>query len=106
MHPDHPSFVTALEAKKKVMLTFFSKEDGTNLRRTCAPLDFGPSPRAKDPSDRYHFWDYDSDEKEHALSLLPDQVVRIEPLEESFDPGTFLTWDTSWSLPRDWGEYS
>jgi hypothetical protein len=107
MHPNHPEFITALTGKKKVMLTFFSKEDGTHLRRTCAPMDFGPSRRAKDQSDRYHFWDYDSDTQRHVLSLLPNQVVTIEIIDESFDPGEFITWSPiSWFMPRNWEQYS
>lgn len=107
MHSDHQEFVDALLNKKKVLLTFFSKEDGTHLLRTCAPMDFGPSRRAKDQSDRYHLWDYDSDQRNHVLSLLPNQIVKIEPLDESFDPAEFITWSPiSWFLPRDWGQYS
>lgn len=109
MHPDHDNFVNALHARQRVLLHFFSKEDGTVLRRTCAPLDFGPSRRAKDQSDRYHFWDYDSDTVRHVLSLLPDQIQTMSTLDDMFDPGEFITWDVSgspWFLARDWGQYS
>jgi hypothetical protein len=108
MRPDHQNFVDGLHGTRKVLLTFFSKEDGGHLVRTCAPMDFGPSRRAKDGLDRYHFWDYDSDKKPHALSLLPEQVVRIELLEERFDPAEFVTWDlgrSPWFLSRDWGRF-
>lgn len=107
MHQDHPVFIEALEAKQRVTLTFASKEDGgQHLVRACAPMDFGPSKIAKDQSDRYHLWDYDSDTTRHTLSLLPIQVVSIELTDEEFDPAEFITWDPDWHHPRDWGEYS
>ncbi|PJF33672.1 MAG: hypothetical protein CUN57_01530, partial [Phototrophicales bacterium] len=58
---------------------------------------------------RYHSWDYESDTKNHTLSLVRDQIKSIEPTEEDFDPAEFITWDISsspWYTERDWGEYS
>lgn len=72
-------------------------------------MDYGPSRIAKDKSDRYHLWDYDSDKARHTLSLMPNQVVNIKVLPEHFDPAEFVTWDTNnsrWFFPRDWGAYS
>lgn len=107
MHRDHDVFIAALEAQKKLRLTFFSKEDGHQLIRTCAPMDYGPSRRARDKSDRYHLWDYDSDEGRHTLSLLGDQISSIEALDEDFEPAEFVTWSpVEWFYPRDWGLYS
>jgi len=105
----HDTFIAAIHAKEKVFLRFFSKEDGTTLDRTCAPMDFGPSRRAKDQSDRYHFWDYDSDTGRHTLSLPPGQIVSIEPAGDTFDPAEFISWSTSespWLVQRDWGQFS
>ena len=88
---------------------FFSKEDRTHLFRVCAPMDFGPSRRAKDKFDRYHFWDYESDTKNHTLSLLSEQISRIELTENDFEPIEFIKWDINkfpWFLPRDWGRFS
>lgn len=106
MHRDHEQFVSGIREQTKIMLTFFSKEDRSQLVRTCAPMDFGPSRRARNPADRYHFWDYDSDTRTHVLSLLPEQVISIQLIAESFDPGEFITWNPQWFLPRDWGAYS
>ena len=100
------SFVGAIHSKNKVILTFHSKEDGHSLTRTCAPMDYGPSTRAHNKSDRFHFWDYDSDTAKHTLSLLPEQVISIEVLPEKFDPAEFVTWQTNWIVKRDWGTYS
>jgi hypothetical protein len=111
MHPDHDTFISAIGDRTKVVLTFVSKEDaGLRLVRTCAPMDYGPSRRANDQSDRYHFWDYDSDSPggRHTLGLLPGQVVSIEGSNQSFDPAEFVTWSPpyNWFWPRDWGEFS
>lgn len=100
----------ALLHKKKVLLHFYSKEDGgLILIRTCAPMDFGPSRRAHLKNDRYHLWDYDSDTRVHTLSLSPEQMLRILPIEEAFDPAEFITWSlqkSPWFTPREWGQYS
>jgi len=72
-------------------------------------MDFGPSRRAADKSDRYHLWDFESDTKNHVLSLLPEQVKTIVVDEETFEPSAFITWDTqksTWYVERDWDNYS
>lgn len=99
-------FIGAIRTKSKIRLTFHSKEDGHPLSRVCAPMDYGPSSRAHDKSDRFHSWDYDSDTERHTLSLLPAQVMSIEVLAEHFDPGEFVTWPPKWIVERDWGAYS
>jgi hypothetical protein len=108
-HPDHDDFLAAIDRFETVALTFTANEDGgAELSRTCAPLDYGPRPRVPDCSDCYHLWDYDSDSPEgpHVLSLLPVQVLRIQPTGDTFDPGEFIVWPTDWHHPRDWGAYS
>jgi hypothetical protein len=90
-----------------VGLNFFSLEDGTNLFRVCAPIDYGPSRRSNDKSDRYHFFDFDGDEGMHPLSILPWQIASIEVLSETFDPAEFVTCrPIVWFFTRDWGAYS
>ncbi|MEN5272806.1 hypothetical protein [Stenotrophomonas lactitubi] len=100
------AFIGAVRDRKKVRLTFFSKQDGRELTRLCAPMDFGPSSRASDKSDRFHLWDYESDAVMHTLSVLPAQVKCIELVDEQFDPGEFVTWPPKWIVERDWGKYS
>jgi hypothetical protein len=102
-------FIEAIHQLKKVRVTFYSKEDGRNLTRLCAPMDVGPSRRAHDKSDRLHMWDYESDKKNHTLSLLPEQIVQILPTDETFSPEESVTWDTRrspWFVRRDWGRHS
>ncbi len=103
------TFISAIHNKKIVRITFYSKEDNSNIVRRCAPMDFGPSRRAKDKSDRYHYWDYDSDKERHPLSLLPNQIVDLVVLDLDFNPAEFITWDTDkypWFIKRDWQEFS
>lgn len=99
-------FLDALYTMNKVEVIFFSKEDNKEIVRICAPMDFGPSKRAKDKSDRYHLWDYTSYVKGHTLSLFPSQIVSIELLSERFTPSEFVTWRPNWIVKRDWGIYS
>ncbi|KLU99949.1 hypothetical protein ABT56_22785 [Photobacterium aquae] len=99
-------FIKAIENKTKVRLTFVSKEDNCTLTRLCAPMDFGPSRRAKNKDDRYHLWDYESDKANHVLSLLPAQIVNIEFLDMDFNPAEFVSWPPNWLIKRDWGVYS
>ena len=51
-------------------------------------------------------WDYESDIEQHILSLKPEQISGIEMLEGTFEPSEFVTWQTQWIVPRDWGQYS
>ena len=100
------NFLKALHGMNKIRVVFHSIEDARRLVRDCAPMDFGPSRRAKDKSPRYHLWDYSSDVRSHTLSLLQNQVLSIEIIEESFFPEEFVTWKPNWIVARDWGKYS
>jgi len=100
------AFIQAIRDKKKVRITFYSKDDDGNITRLCAPMDYGPSRIAHQKNNRYHSWDYESDKRNHTLSLSPEQVRSIEVLDDSFDPAEFMTWTPNWIIPRDWGRYS
>jgi len=102
-------FIQAIRDKRKVRVTFYSREDEGSLVRKCAPMDYGPSRRAKLKNNRFHLWDYESDTQKHTLSLNPDQISRLEVLKETFNPSEFITWDTKqspWFVKRNWGIYS
>jgi hypothetical protein len=106
---NHTEFLNAIQTQTLVRLTFFSKEDRGLLVRVCAPMDFGPSRVAHDKSDRYHLWDFESDKKNHTLSLKSERIESIEILDSTFDPENFVTWDTTvskWFIPRNWGKFS
>jgi hypothetical protein len=59
--------------------------------------------RAREKSDRFHLWDYESDTANHVLSLSPEQVTSITVLDETFEPGEFVKWKTTWLVQRNWG---
>lgn len=107
MHPIyHNDFIQSIHNKQKVRITFFSVTDGHNKTRLCAPLDFGPKARAKDQSNRYHLWDYESENGFHPLSIFPDDIVTIDFLDEPFDL-SFITWTKiNWHIQRNWGHLS
>ena len=107
MHPHHDIFIAAIHSRQRVALHFYSKEDGGALLiRSCAPMDYGPSRRAKVPVNRYHFWDYDSDSTTHTLSIVAAQVDRIVAAAIAFEPDEFVTWPPRWFVARDWGKHS
>ncbi|MBL0199984.1 MAG: hypothetical protein IPP81_07345 [Chitinophagaceae bacterium] len=98
-------FIDSINNKLVVKLTFDSKEKGT-ITRICIPFDFGPSRRYKDGLERYHFYDLDSPDGKHNLSLLPEQILEISLTEQSFDPSEYITWTPNWFVKRDWGSFS
>ena len=105
----HDTFIQAIHDKRRVRLTFYSKQDRGVLVRTCAPMDYGPSRTARSKVSRYHVWAYDSDTKRHPLGLLPAQIVSMDVLPDMFDPAEFVTWSTvarPWHVKRYWGDLS
>lgn len=104
-------FIQAIHSRKKIKLTFFSKEDNKVITCVCAPMDFGQSKVFNDNIDRFHVWNYSPDlgKEQHPIPLNPSQVKKIEVLEETFDPAEFIKWDfvpSSWHVRRDWGRFS
>lgn len=98
-------FVASIHNKNTIKVIFDSKEKGI-IERKCIPFDFGPSRRYKDGLDRLHMYDLDSPDGKHNLSILPDQLLELEILEELFNPGDFVTWAPNWIIVRDWGVHS
>lgn len=98
-------FKKAIDCKLIVLLKFNSNEKG-EIERKCIPFDFGPSRRYRDGLDRYHFYDLDSPDGKHNLSILPRQILSIKVLGESFNPEDYVTWEPRWFLERDWGNVS
>jgi hypothetical protein len=91
-------FLQARQGEHKIRITFHPKADRPVLMRICAPLDYGPG--KVDRSDHLHVWEYSEDGSGgHLLSLKPEQVVRIDLLDEEFDPADFM-----WFINRDWGQ--
>ena len=101
-------FIKSIHNMKKVKVTFFAKKYGQDITRLCAPMDYGASQgkNAKDKSEKYHFWDYESVSGRHPLALNPEYVKNIEVLDSDFSPSEFVNWSTNWIVTRDWGEFS
>lgn len=101
----HEIFIEAINKKLIVLLRFDSKDKGEILRK-CIPFDFGPSRKYKDGLNRYHFYDLDSPDGKHNLSILPKQIVDISLTHQSFEPENYITWTPNWYVSRDWGAFS
>jgi len=99
-------FLSSIHGKRIVKLQFDSNEKGL-IERICIPFDFGPSRRYKDGADRYHFYDLDSPDGKHNLSILPEQITELVMLDDVFEPGDYVTWvPIKWIVARDWGNFS
>jgi hypothetical protein len=97
--------VKAINEKKLVTLKFDSSEKGI-IERKCVPYDIGPSRKYKDQRERLHFYDLESPDGNHNLSILEEKIISLEITDESFDPGTYVKWQANWFVSRDWGPYS
>lgn len=98
-------FTQAINEKRLVNLTFNSYDKGI-ISRKCIPFDFGPSRKYKDGLDRFHFYDLESPNGNHNLSILPNQIIEITLDKGFFDPADIITWTPNWFLKRDWGSFS
>ena len=89
MHRDHDIFIEAIRDKKKVILTFVSKEHCGAEDGLCGPILYSPS-CVGDDSDCYYLWNFESVTGKNFLGLPPSQIVRMELTEEPFDPVEFI----------------
>lgn len=105
MNKHYDTLIEAINTKVIVNLTFNTKEKGLIIRQ-CIPFDFGPSRRFKDGIDRFHFYDIDSPDDNHTLSIVPEQINSLTLTNNSFDPKHYVTWRPNWIIARDWGSYS
>ena len=100
------SFLQAIREKKVVRIKFKSKEKGEVIRK-CIPFDYGPSRREKIKVDKFHFYDLDSPDGSHNLSIVGDQLLSLDILDETFNPATYVTWSpVQWFVKREWGRFS
>jgi hypothetical protein len=102
---NHEIFLQAIFKKCIVKITISTHEKGV-IERFCIPFDFGPSRKYKDNLDRYHFYDLDSPEGKHNLSILPEKLISISMTENKFEPENYISWKPKWFIKRDWGVYS
>ena len=100
-------FLQAIREKRYLSVDFIANEDNLLRNRKCVPFDYGESRRYKDGKDRFHFLDLNSPNGKHNLSILPQQVKKVEILDEFFEPSEYVTWTPiTWIVKRDWGVYS
>ena len=104
------NFLRSIDEKLKIKITFNSAEKG-KITRTCIPFDFGSSQKddAIDRTEKYHVLDLDTPEpKPHNLSVTEDKMLKVEVLQESFDPVEYVTWNPpyKWIYSRNWGNKS
>ena len=104
MHGHHDIFVRGIVETKKIALTFLGNESQANVVKCCIPVDYSPGRRARDTSELYFFWDFESGQRDYLLSLPPDTIVTMEITDEKFNPKDFVTfWKKVWYIKRDWG---
>ncbi len=96
-------FIEAIHEKKIIEVEFYSKKDDTNRTRKCIPFDYAPNKRDKNPIDKYQLFDLDG---RHNLALEESKIFSLIKLDEEFEPSDYISWETDWSIARDWGEYS
>lgn len=109
MHADHQIFLDAIAQKRRLAVRFFSKKEGRELMRTCAPLDYGPLRGSVDTAPRYQLWDLEGKRKPFNLPLVASDILAMTPLDDTFDPAAIITWSfkpNAWAVPRDWAEFS
>ena len=90
MHRDHEVFLRAIQQRKKVKVTFFSKERHKTSTRLCGPIFYSPSVGGID-SGCYYFWDFGTDVDNHFLTFAPSRIVSMELAEEPFELVEFFT---------------
>ncbi|MBS7563511.1 hypothetical protein KHS38_03755 [Mucilaginibacter sp. Bleaf8] len=104
-HANHEIFIASIHSKNHLTICFDSIEKGT-ITRTCIPFDYAVSKRYKDGAYRYHFYDLDSPEGSHTLSILPQQIITIDLMPAKFEPADYIRWIPKWNIARNWGVYS
>ena len=109
MHAQHECFLAAIAQRRQ--LTFLFVDNKTQRERIIvgAPLDFGPLRGAHDITARYQLWDLSAKRPPFNVTARAMDVRSIELAEETFDPSAIIKWafkPNSWSIVRDWGEFS
>lgn len=90
MHRDHNIFDMAIQKKKKVKLTFDSKERNETKERLFGPIFYSKSCDGTD-SDCYYLWDFDSEADNNFIGLPPSLIASMKLSDEPFDCVEFFT---------------
>lgn len=109
MHAEHQLFLDALLAKRCITVSYYSRKEGKNVVRKCAPLDYGPLRGAIEPEAHYQLWNLEGKKKPLNVALRASEIFTMTATDERFDPATIITWNfkpNAWSIERDWEEFS
>jgi hypothetical protein len=106
MIPQHDRFLEAIHERRKVRVRLYSVADSGVVDRVCAPLDYGLDAARQDGLNRYWLWDYAQKHGAESVALLPQEIVDLQMLGESFDSDPLHPIAGQWSIPRDWGTHS
>jgi hypothetical protein len=90
MHRDHNIFVQAIREKRKLKMTFFSKDLGRDVDRICGPVFYSAS-AGGDDSGCYLLWDFECGAGNSFMALPPSKIVSMDITEEPFDMVAFFT---------------
>jgi hypothetical protein len=91
----------------KIVKVDFTDKAGTRKIRECIPFDYAYSKVEKRPTNKkFHFYDLDSPDGKHNLSLLDEQIHEIIKTSTTFNPADYINWTTDWTIKRDWGNFS
>lgn len=101
----YDDFIRAINEKKVVEVMVDTEEKGL-IKRKCVPFDFGPSRRGNDRREKFHFYDLDSPDGAHNLSITPEKLRDLKVTPETFEPCDYVKWEPNWFVQRDWGEFS
>jgi hypothetical protein len=88
MHRDHKIFIQAIKDSKKVLIKYSNNAGRKERTKVCRPLFYIPAD-GQDSCAHYYFWDGESGRRGDIFWVTPDQIVSIEPTQESFDPAGF-----------------
>jgi hypothetical protein len=86
MIQNHEAFIEAIHKRSKVCVRFYSHRDAGVLDRVCAPVDYGPDINSADGLNRYWVWDYQAEGDARLVGLVPDQILDVRILGQTFDP--------------------
>jgi len=100
MIPNHPRFVEAILESKKVKVNYYSAPDSGVVDRICAPLDYGPGAGGGDGVNRYWLLEYSSTQATRVVGLVPDQIVDLKVLGETFNPVALGVAAWPWAIER------
>jgi hypothetical protein len=69
-------------------------------------MDYGPGVANQDGLNRYWLWDDSRNPGSQTAGLLPQEILDLQMLGETFDPAQFNPRPAQWFTPRDWGSQS